>query len=103
MLKALKEFWVNISNNGIHAPFIHDPRTKKPSITLLFAYMTFVLALVSTILLHIWANLIVATGMSILFWVMAVVFYRIRNLDRVKMDLDDKSIELEGGSDNDDN
>lgn len=101
ILQKIGNFWESISRRGIYAPFIHDARTGKPSITLLFAYITFALAVLSTIALHFNIQLVVATGTSIMFWVVAVIFYRLRNLDKAKIDLDDKSIELDGSGDDD--
>ena len=102
ILQKLGNFWENISKRGIYAPFIHDARTGKPSITLFFAYTTFTIAIISTIALHFNIGLTVATFTSILFWVISVIFYRLRNLDKAKIDLDDRSIELNGSGDNDD-
>ena len=99
MFNSIRKWWVGVSNKGMHFPFIHDPRSKKPSITLLFAYLSFAMAFISIILLHIWVHLVIATVTSILFWAMAVIFYRLRNLDKAKIDFDDKSIELEGNED----
>ena len=97
MWKALKDLWVKASDEGMRLPFLHDPVTKKPSITLFFPYVTFSMAFVSTILLHIWPTLILATLTSIIFWIVAVVFYQIRKLHKAKFDLDDKSFELDSG------
>ena len=99
---GIVNFWKSISKNGMYMPFIHDARTGKASITLLFAYLTFALAFISTIALHFSIGLTVATFTSILFWVISVIFYRLRNLDKAKIDLDDRSIELEGSGDNED-
>lgn len=100
MLVKLLEIWKKWSDEGMKLPFVFDSRTKKPSITLLFAYVTFINMIISLILLHVWQSLLIATSASILVWVIAVIFYRLRNLDKAKIDLDDKSIELQGGSDN---
>lgn len=102
VIKKIATFWESISKNGIYMPFIHDARTGKASVTLLFAYITFTLAIISTIALHFNIGLTVATFTSILFWVIAVIFYRLRNLDKAKIDLDDRSIELEGSGDDED-
>lgn len=94
----IKDFWNSISKEGMHMPFVHDARTGKPSITLLFAYMTFILAFVSSVMLHFNSDIMMATFTSILFWVVSVVFYRLRNIDKAKIDFDDKSLELSGNS-----
>lgn len=96
ILSSIIAFYNKLSEEGIKLPFVYDAATKQPSITLMFAYVTFVLALVSTILLHIFDSLLNATITSICFWVIAYVLYRIRKLDKAKIDLDDKSIEFSG-------
>ena len=97
MLQKLKNAWVSASDDGFRLPFLHDPVTKKPSITLLFPYITFVLSLVSVILLHFWPSIIIATITSIMFWVLSVIFYQLRKLQKAKFDVDDKSFELDSG------
>ena len=92
----MTKWWTKISTKGLHLPFMHDSVSGKPSVTLLFCYITFVLALVSVILLHIKASMFLATSTSLFFWIVSVVFYRLRKLDKFKMDLDNKTIELEG-------
>lgn len=96
MFVKLKNFFKNASVNGLYLPFVHDPVTKKPSITLLFSYVTFLMSVLSVILLHFKQTLIIPTFMTIMFWVLAVIFYMIRTIQKAKIDLDEKSIELEG-------
>jgi len=97
MFKGLKQFWVDGSVKGWHFPFAFDPRTQKPSITLLFPYITFVLSVISVIALHFKPTLIIATTTTLVFWAVSVVFYMLRKLSKAKFDLDDKSFELESG------
>jgi len=97
MFSGLKKLWKFASEEGMRLPFIQDPVSKKPSITLLFPYITFVLAFISTIFLHFFPSVFLATTTSIVFWVLSVVFYQIRKLQKAKFDLDDKSIELNSG------
>jgi uncharacterized membrane protein len=74
----------------------YDGATEKPSITLLAFYLGIMLSVISLILLHIDKDkYLIATGSTLLFLGMTFIFYRIRNLDKVKIDLDDRSIELE--------
>ena len=87
--------------NGIHLPYAHDPVSGKPSITLLFPYITFVLSVISLVLLHIKPSLIVATTTTLIFWGISVVFYMLRKLSKAKFDLDDKSFELDSGEEHD--
>lgn len=97
MFKKILELWVKWSTEGMRLPFIHDPVSQKPSITLMFPYITFTLAFISVICLHIWPTLIVASTMSVLFWIVSVIFYMLRKLHKAKIDLNDQSIELDSG------
>lgn len=96
MLKALKNFFNKSATEGMKVPFVYDGDSQKPSVTLLFAYVTFILAVISVICLHFWKELITASATSIIFWIVSVVFYRLRRLDKAKINIKDQSIELDG-------
>jgi hypothetical protein len=98
MFKMMKNTWSTWCKKGMYLPYAHDPVSKKPSITLLFPYLTFALAFISVILLHIWPSMVIATGTSLIFWVIAVVLYLLRKLQKAKFDIDDGSFELESKS-----
>lgn len=100
MLQKLKDLYLKLSTEGVKVLFIYDGSTKQPSITLTFAYVAGLMTMLSLVALHLKDTLLTATSMTMLFWAIAVVFYRLRKLDKVKFDLDDKSIELEGNDDN---
>lgn len=100
MIKFIKSIYNNMSETGIKFPFAYDAISKKPSVTLFFAYITFILMVVSLVLLHLTKVLLQATATSILVWVIAVVFYRLRELDKFKINLKDQSIDLEDTPDN---
>ena len=102
MSNKISRWWTDLCLNGAHLPYLHDPVTNKPSITLLFPYITFVIAFISVILLHIWPSLLVATITSIVLWCIATVFYMIRKLNKAKIDLQNQSIELDNGESNED-
>jgi hypothetical protein len=98
--------WAKISEavsrwckEGVYLPYAHDAERGKPSASLLFMYVSFVIAACSVIALHLKAGLLIATLTSIMFWVLAMTFYRIRKLDKFKIDLDDKTIELDADED----
>jgi cbb3-type cytochrome oxidase subunit 3 len=93
----MKKLWEKWSHEGLRWPYLHDPVNKKPSITLLFPYITFVIAAISLLLLHIWPSMLVATAMSIFMWALATVFYMLRKLTKAKFDLENKSFELDNG------
>jgi len=92
------KLWEKWCKEGLRWPYLHDPVSKKPSVTLLFPYITFVIAAISTILLHFWPSLLLATGTSIIFWAMATVFYMLRKLSKAKFSLESRSFELDSGS-----
>lgn len=100
-MDKLSKLWKEMCVNGIHLPYAHDPVSGKPSITLLFPYITFVLSVISLVLLHIKPSLIVATTTTLIFWGISVVFYMLRKLSKAKFDLDDKSFELDSGEEHD--
>lgn len=95
-MNKIKEFFKMASEQGLRLPFAFDSVSGKPSVTLLFAYITFVLALTSTILLHVTDKVFTATVTSIMFFVISTIFYLLRRLTKAKLDLDDRSIELDG-------
>jgi len=102
-MNKLAKRWRSWCRDGVHFPFALDPRTNKPSITLMFPYITFVIMIISLISLHFKPTLLIATTMSIVIWAMATVFYMIRKLNSAKINLEEKSFELEGEEDDEDN
>lgn len=102
-LKKISDTWDKWGKDGMLWPFVHDPVKGKPSVTLLFFYISFCLAagsvLVSSVMLLISQKYLAATMMPMLMMYSGFIFYRLRRLDSVKIDLDDKSVELDGGSD----
>lgn len=99
-IKRMKEFLKKANEHGLKLPFGHDAVSKKPSVTLLFSYITFVLAVIANLVL-VYKDVFIGTITFIVFWVLATVFYLIRRLKTFKADLDDRSIELEGDNEND--
>lgn len=101
MFNFIKQFFKFSSEKGLRLPFVFDPILKQPSITLLFAYISFVLSVVSIIILHFKLELIAATGMTFLFSFVMIIFYLIRSINRAKIDFNDQQIELESGENDD--
>lgn len=95
MFKAISGKLKEWQKTGIPFFYAFDGSTGLPSITLLFAYVTFILAVCSTIALHFKTDLVVATSTSIVFWLLAFIFYRLRKLDKVKFNFAEKSFELD--------
>jgi hypothetical protein len=90
-----KDLWNYAGEQGIRMPFIWDPVSKAPSITLMFTYITGFMAIVSTIALHFKPDLLVATGTSIAFWALAQVLYMVRKITKAGFNLKDRSITVE--------
>lgn len=93
------EIW---AKRGMYWPYVFDPQNKEPSVTLMFFYIAFVIAnltiCASSVMLLSKGDYINATIMPMLQLVLGFIFYRLRNLDKVKIDLDDKQIELSDNS-----
>lgn len=90
------------AKEGMYWPFVHDPVLGQPSVTLMFLYMTFIMAYVlvgwSSVALVLAGKYLTATYMPIIMFTLGYVFYRLRRLDSVELDLDDRSIKLSGSS-----
>lgn len=99
MLKKLSELWDKWSTIGVKLPYLFDPTTNQPSITLGMLYISSLIMFGSLIGLHIKDTLLSATITTIMVWIIAYVMYRLRKLDKFKIDLDDKEIELSNGDD----
>lgn len=70
----------------------------KSSVTLLFAYIAFIIACMANAYL-LYKDVTAGTVSSLTLFFGSMIFYRLRKLDKVKFDLDDKSFELEGSDD----
>ena len=82
---------------------IYDPKAKRTSVTATFAYGFFILTVISLIRLHIETseNSLTPTVTTALCWLLATVLYMFRSLEKAKIDLDDKSIELDSSDEAD--
>jgi len=99
MFNYIKDKIKSWAENGIKFAYAFDPSTNQSSVTLFFVYITFWLAVAGSISVYYKSEFLTASINSTIFWVVAFIFYRLRKLDSVKLDLDDKSIELSGDSD----
>jgi hypothetical protein len=95
----IKDLFKSWATDGVRFLYAFDSTTKLPSITLFFSYITFWIAVAGSISVYFNSNLLFASINSTIFWMLAFVMYRIRSLDRVKFDLDDRSLELSGDED----
>lgn len=105
MLEKISSVLKRWSVEGMRWPFLHDPESGKPSVTLMMLYLTSVVVLLAVVIssskMMIKGDYLSSTMAPILIWTMAYVFYRMRKLDKFKIDLDDKSIELDGDDEDD--
>ena len=95
MIKFIKSLYNNMSETGIKFPFAYDALSKKPSVTLLFAYITFLMMVASLVLQHLKLVTLESTITMIIVWVLALTFYRLRELDKINVNLKTGSIGLE--------
>ena len=98
MIEYIKNKLKSWSEEGIKFFYAYDGSSNQKSTTLFFVYITFWLAVVGSIVVYYKPELLSASINSTVFWVVSFVMYRLRRLDKVKLDLDDKSIELSGDS-----
>lgn len=95
MLDKIKQFVRNANKFGLPLPMARDSVTNLPSVTLLAFYFGLCLSVSSLIAYHFEDSLLGATGMTLLFFVMTYVMYKLRQLDKFKLDIKNQSIELE--------
>lgn len=98
MWNKIKAFFEFASKNGLYLPMAYDATTKKPSVTLLAFYLGVLVSFCSVVAMHFFPKLWDATIAALTFFVLTFIFYRMRRLANVKMDLDDKSLEFSDGS-----
>ena len=77
-----------------HWPFLKDT-TGKPSVTLLFAYVSFLIAAVSIVVLHFFPTCFSGTIAAIVFFVLCAVLYRMRRIDDLKLNFKTGSLEVD--------
>lgn len=100
ILQKIKDFFKVGAERGLNLPLAYDASKNGPSITLLIFYFAMLLTVGSLIAFHLEPDKLLQPALlTLTFLAMAFVFYRLRSLDKVKLDLDDKTIELEGDDD----
>lgn len=92
-LASILKTW---SVRGMYLPLAYDKQSNGPSVTLFFVWLSGIISCIASISLMFTDKTLTAAFVSISFWALAVVFYRLRKLDSFKLDLDDKTIELNG-------
>lgn len=77
-------------------PLMFDPVSNKPSVTLMFPYLSFIVLLIGTCLL-LKQNVMQGTIAAGIIWFLSTCFYLLRKLNKINIDVDDKKLELDGG------
>lgn len=96
MLDKIKKFFVFASEEGLKLPMAFDGVNERPSATLFFTYFTYLLTVASIIYTFFDNNAFTPVVSSIILFVICLTIYRIRRLDSVELDLDDRSIKIKG-------
>lgn len=105
MLNNLKELWTQWCEVGLKWPYAYDPTSKTPSITLLMLYFATIVMFTAEITNLFIQTMNIPVLVTVFVWFLAFIMYRLRKLDKVKLDLDDQSLEIESsdGSEQKDN
>jgi hypothetical protein len=98
-MEKIKQFFKYSSEKGLRLPAAFDNDKPGPSASLLFAHLANTVAIGAIITLTVKDEL-PGTIAAIVYSVLMIVFYLMRRIKSFKADLDDKSIEFDGG-DND--
>lgn len=88
-------FYTKWSEEGLRLPSSYDPVSKLPSVTLFFSYISFFIMVISLIGLHFYKQFLEATIISVFVWILSVVFYRLRELDKISLNVKTGSIGIE--------
>jgi len=75
-------------------PFAIDKVSKKPSVTLFFAYVSFLIALGVTIYLTV-KDVIAGSVAALMLFFGCLLMYRMRSIDKFKISIKDQSFEVE--------
>jgi len=90
----LSKLYAKLVESGLKLPQAYDPATKEQSFRLLCAYISFLVATTSVVVLH-FVEVSTATWTAIGFYSLCMVFYMLKKLSKASIDLDDKSVSLE--------
>ncbi len=102
----MKEFFDNIkkwfeftAKTGLYLPMAYDARTQLPSVSLFFAHIANAVAIGGIVAL-LFKDLKAGVYCSMGYSALMLIFYLMRSLGKVKVDIDDGQIELEDGENN---
>lgn len=94
MLEKLKSLFEFSAKSGLNLPTAFDADKQGPSVSLLFANISFYLA-ICTIIYLTTKDTFAGTMAAMAFAALYFIFYMLRKLNKAKLDLDDRSVELE--------
>lgn len=94
MLDKFKDIMKYSSEIGWKFPAAYDNDKPGPSVSLLFAHISFYVATLATIYL-LYKDHIAGTASALIMAGLYFVFYMMRRLTKAKFDIDDRSIDLE--------
>jgi cbb3-type cytochrome oxidase subunit 3 len=94
MLERIKEIFDFAAKFGLNLPAAYDNDKKGPSVSLLFAHISFYLAIVSISLL-IYKDRLAGTVAAMAMAGLYFVFYMLRKLNKAKVDIKNQSFDLE--------
>lgn len=94
MWKNIKALILYFNKVGVPVPMAMDSASGMPSASLLFAYMSFLLAFGSVIYLLI-TDVLQGTLAAISLAALYFIFYMLRKLTKAKLNLTSKEIDLE--------
>lgn len=100
MIKNIKDYIKNGMSAGFDVPKAKDGLAS-PSASLFFAYTSFIIACGAITYFIYKGDQLSSSVTAIGFWALAMVFYKIKDLDKVNIDVKEGRVELE--DDNADN
>lgn len=98
----LKDALVKSSTEGMHMPVMYDSSRKEASATLFFMYIANLVAICSVLWLHTKGDPLTATLTATIYSVVWTILYMMRRIQKAKVDLDDRSVDLEADDDDED-
>lgn len=97
----LKDALVKSSTEGMHLPVAYDASRGEASATLFFMYIANIVAICSVLWLHTKGDPLTATLTATIYSVVWTILYMMRRIQKAKVDLDDRSVDLEADDDED--
>lgn len=101
MVDALKKLLELAGTKGLYIPHAFDPTTGRPSIRLLFAFVSYLAALISIVLLHRDSALLIPTAVSIGFFAFCIIMTLFREVDKLTVDAKERSFSISNDTTND--